>query len=48
MGKTLIKRYWLTLVSAIIVSVDGYLYWRYVGCGVYTYLTISSQEQKYK
>lgn len=32
MGKTLIKRYWLTLVGAIIGAVGGYLYWRYVGC----------------
>ena len=32
MEKTFAKRYWPTIVGAIVGAIGGYLYWRYVGC----------------
>ena len=30
------KRYWPTIVGAIVGAIGGYLYWRYVGCSTDT------------
>ena len=36
MEKTFAKRYWPTIVGAIVGAIGGYLYWRYVGCSTDT------------
>lgn len=36
MEKTFAKRYWPTIVGAIVGAIGSYLYWRYVGCSTDT------------